>query len=182
MTSSAHTRVNSDRGTLSGIRTARVRPGQPKVSWQACLVCSLALVVSGPSFADVRPQTMNGPPLLPIPSLRGGGPSDVRHARGHFTVYAKHTPGNGSPGPGGGGSTGGGGGDGSDSRSMTSMMSRSWSEAASQNAQAVGVTSVSVAVTCQIEAGGCQTVSASEQIDVHGIVKGSLKPALAINP
>lgn len=76
-------------------------------------------------------------------------------------------PGNGSPGPEGGGSTEGGG-DGSDSRSMTSMMSRSWGEAASQNAQTVGITPVALAATCQIEAGGCQTNPQSSSTTITG--------------
>ena len=168
MTPSAHTRVNSDCGTLHGIRTARGGPGQPKVSWQACLVCSLALVVSGPSFADVRPQTMNGPPLLPIPTYEEVGLPTFVMPEGTPLFMPNTPPGNGSPGSGGDGSTGGGGGDGSDSRSMTSMMSRSWGEAASQNAQAVGVTPVALAATCQIEAGGCQTNPRSNSTTITG--------------
>lgn len=168
MTPSAHTRVNSDPATLDDGCTARGWLCRPQVRWQACLVCFLTLVVVGRASADVRPQTMDGPPLLPIPTYEEVGLPPFVMPTGTPLFMPNTPPGNGSPEPGGGGSTGGGSGDGAGSVSMTSMMSRSWGEAASQNAQAVGITPVALAATCQIEAGGCQTNPRSNSTTITG--------------
>ncbi len=158
-------------GPVAGTYLAPFRRRKRRLTYRAHLVApmlvGLMLIQSGRVAADVTPQTMNGPPLLPIPTYEEVGLPTFVMPTGTPLFMSSTPPGNGSPGPGGGGSTGGGG-DGAGSVSMNSMMSRSWGEAASQNAQAVGVTPVALAATCQIEAGGCQTNPRSNSTTITG--------------
>ena len=145
------------------------------------LVFAAQLAASSPVRADPVPETMNGVPLLPIPTFEEVGLPPFTMPTGTLSTV---------PDPattGGAVTSGGGSGDGADSIAMTTMMSQSWGEAASQNAQAVGVTPVSVAATCIMES-GCNTNPAS-----NGTISGtfqmrddtflsSINSALARNP
>ena len=127
------------------------------------LVCVVQLAASSPVRADPVPETMNGVPFLPIPTFEEVGLPPFTMPTGTLSTVpdAPTTPGV---------ATGvGASGDGADSISMTTMMSRSWGEAASQNAQAVGVTPVSVAATCIMES-GCNANPAS-----NGTISGTFE-------
>ena len=145
------------------------------------LVCAVQLAASGPVRADPVPETMNGVPFLPIPTFEEVGLPPFTMPTGTLSTVpdAPATPGVEA----GAGASG----DGADSVAMTTMMSQSWGEAASQNAQAVGVTPVSVAATCIMES-GCNANPAS-----NGTISGtfqmrddtflsSINSALARNP
>ena len=111
-------------------------------------VCAMQLAANNPVRADPVPETMNGVPLLPIPTFEEVGLPPFTMPTGTLsTVPDAPTT------PSGSGTGVEASGDGADSIAMTTMMSQSWGEAASQNAQAVGVTPVSVAVTCVMESG-----------------------------
>lgn len=156
--------------------------------WPAATLAAMALIGTGGAVADVRPETMNGPPLLPIPTYEEVGLPPFVMPTGRPTGQEPEQGGDTAPGdgtPSGTGDTG----DGADSRSMTSMMSRSWGEAAAQNAQMVGVTPVALAATCQIEAGGCQTNPRSNSTTITGTFQmrddtytSMINAALARNP
>ncbi len=127
------------------------------------LVCAVQLAASSAVRADPVPETMNGVPFLPIPTFEEVGLPPFTMPTGTLSTVpdAPATPGV---------ETGAGAsGDGADSISMTTMMSRSWGEAASQNAQAVGVTPVSVAATCIMES-GCNANPAS-----NGTISGTFQ-------
>lgn len=171
------------------IRPRRGRQGLAHCGWlPAATLAAMAVLGNDGAIAGIRPETMNGPPLLPIPTYEEVGlPA--------FTMPAG-TPTEQEPEPGGGTASGGGtpsgtgaAGTGADSRSMSSMMSRSWGEAASQNAQAVGINAVALAATCQIEAGGCQTNPQSNSTTITGTFQmrddtytAMINAALARNP
>ena len=128
------------------------------------LVCAAQLAASGPVRADPVPETMNGVPLLPIPTFEEVGLPPFTMPTGTLsTVPDAPTT------PGGSGTGVEASGDGADSVAMTTMMSQSWGEAASQNAQAVGVTPVSVAATCIMES-GCNANPAS-----NGTISGTFQ-------
>ena len=169
---------------------ARWRP------FHAALLASAAVTPvmagGGRAWADVTAEQMTGVPLLPIPTYEETGlpaftmPAGATALDGSTPTDGSATTGTGSTGDGTGtGSTG----DGASSQSMTSMMSRSWGEAASQNAQTVGITPVALAATCQIEAGGCQTNPASSSTTITGTFQmldstytAMMNSALARNP
>ena len=123
----------------------------------------LPMVMAGAGWAEPSPETSNGVPPLPIPTYEEIGLAPFTMPSG-ATPVGNDTPAAGTP-P---GDSTGTGGDGSDSPSMTAMMSRSWGEAAAQNAQSLGVNAVAVAATCQIEAGGCQTNPLSSSTTITG--------------
>ncbi len=171
-------------------------PGQRRPASRAALLATAlglaAVPVAGTVLAEPVPQTMNGVPLLPIPTYEEIGLPPFTIPTGATALDAS-TPAGGST-TGGDGSMGdatgtGSTGDGSGSQSMASMMGRSWGEAASQNAQTVGITPVALAATCQIEAGGCQTNPASSSTTITGSFQmldstytAMMNSALARNP
>jgi hypothetical protein len=171
-------------------------PGQRRPASRAALLATAlglaAVPVAGTVLAEPVPQTMNGVPLLPIPTYEETGLPPFTMPTGATALDAS-TPAGGTT-TGGDGSMGdatgtGSTGDGSGSQSMASMMGRSWGEAASQNAQTVGITPVALAATCQIEAGGCQTNPASSSTTITGTFQmldstytAMMKSALARNP
>lgn len=127
------------------------------------LVCAAQLAASSSVRADPVPETMNGVPLLPIPTFEEVGLPPFTMPTGTLSTL---------PDPaaaGGSGTSAGASGDGADSIAMTAMMSQSWGEAASQNAAAVGVTTVSVASTCIMES-GCNANPAS-----NGTISGTFQ-------
>jgi len=122
------------------------------------LACAAQLGGSMPVRADVVPQTMNGVPLLPIPTFDEVGLPPFTMPTGTPTVADPSTP---TPPT----DTGGGGsGDGSDSVAMATMMSRSWGAAADANAQSLGVNGATLAATCMIES-GCQNLGGTGTIN-----------------
>jgi len=122
------------------------------------LACAAQLGGSMPVRADVVPQTMNGVPLLPIPTFDEVGLPPFTMPTGTPTVADPNTP---TPPT----NTGGGGsGDGSDSVAMATMMSRSWGAAADANAQSLGVNGTALAATCVLES-NCQSVGGTGTIN-----------------
>lgn len=144
------------------------------------------------ALAEVKPETMNGVPLLPIPTYEETGLPPFTMPTGATALDSSTPPGGtttGGDGTVGDGTGTGSTGDGSGSQSMASMMGRSWGEAASQNAQTVGITPVALAATCQIEASGCQTNPASSSTTITGTFQmldstytAMMNSALARNP
>jgi len=136
---------------------------QPSRLLPIILVCVAQVAASIPVRADPVPETMNGVPLLPVPTYEEVGLPAFTMPSGTPLTTDPNTPS--SPNnPGGGGS-----GDGSDSTAMTMMMSRSWGAAADANAQSLGVNGVALAATCAIESncqslGGAGTVSGAFQM------------------
>ena len=154
----------------------------------ASAAVALATASGGPAGAQVTATTMNGVPLLPIPTYEETGLPPFTMPSGATALDAS-TPTDGSTTTGGDGTGTGSTGDGTGSQSMASMMSRSWGEAASQNAQTVGITPVALAATCQIEAGGCQTNPAASSTTITGTFQmldstytAMMNSALARNP
>lgn len=137
------------------------------------------LWAAAPASADVYPETMNGVPLLPIPTFEEVGIPPFTMPTGTLSTPPQPPD---PPATNGNPAT-----DGSDSAAMASMMSRSWGEAASQNAEAVGVTAVAVASTCTLESsctanpGGTGTISGAFQMTDSSFT-ASLNAALAHDP
>lgn len=122
------------------------------------IVCAAQLGGSVPVLADPVPETMNGVPLLPIPTFDEVGLPPFTMPSGNPTTTDPNAPT--SPiNTGGGGS-----GDGSDSTAMATMMSRSWGAAADANAQSLGVNGTALAATCTIES-NCQSVGGTGTIN-----------------
>lgn len=145
---------------------------------RAAAAALAVLWAAAPASADVYPQTMNGVPLLPIPTFEETGMPPFTMPTGTLS-----TP----PQPPDPSATSDNPADGSDSAAMASMMSRSWGEAAARNAEAVGVTAVSVAATCTLESsctanpGGTGSISGAFQM-TDGSFTASLNTALARDP
>lgn len=156
---------------------------RPRVVLVLAAVCA-----AGSVRAEPVPQTMNGLPLLPIPTVEEVGLPPFTMPAGVTALGGSPEPGS-STSAGGEASTGNGAlGDGADSRSVASMMSRAWGGVASQYAETVGITPVALAATCQIEASGCQTNPASSSATITGTFQmmdatytAMMKSALARN-
>ena len=118
-----------------------MRPLPSHASRPVVVLAFAMLCTAGPALADVVPQTFNGVPLLPIPTFEEIGLPPFTMPTGTLSPPDTQAP----PDT----TTANGTGDNVDSTAMTTMMSRSWGEAASQYAEAVGVTPV--AVTCIME-------------------------------
>ena len=143
------------------------------------LALSLAVVPSSskPAFADPYPQTMNGVPLLPIPTFDEPGMPAFTMPTGTLSPPPEPAQ-TGTADPSA---------DGTDSAAMILMTSRSWGEAAAANAEAVGVSPVAVAATCTLESnctadpGGKGTISGAFQM-TDASFTSSINAALARNP
>ena len=148
-------------------RGARMRSVQPGVRLTPAnrgirvagpAMVAVGVLMGGVGQAEVQGVAQTGgPPLLPIPQFLETGLPTYTMPVGRPSEPSPPAGGGGSTDPGGSGTGTGGTGDGADSPSMAAMTGRSWGAAAAQNAETVGVTPVSVAATCMIEAGGCQT-------------------------
>ena len=167
---------------------ARSRP-RCRFPFATCTLAGLVACCWRPASGQVPAVLNGGPPVQVIPYVSEPGVPA-------FTV----TPGTANPffgadGLSGGTTSDGGGtgtsssGDGSGSKSMASMMAQPWGDAASQNAQTIGITPVALAATCQIEASGCQTNPASSSQTITGTFQmldstytAMIKAALADNP
>lgn len=117
------------------------RPGVPRAAGVLAAAQLAASVAVSPARAEVSPRTMNGVPLLPIPTFEEIGlPA--------FTMPTG-TPSAGADDSGGGvGETGGGG---TSTAALEGMRSQSWGIAAAANAEALGVDPAAVAGTGLIE-------------------------------
>ncbi len=173
-----------------------------KAHTSAALLAAAVLLGSGVAVAGVGPETLKGVPVLPVPVFEETGLPAFSMPVGVTALDASTVTGgaastdsgtstfDGGTSTSGSGATGtGSSGDGAGSTSMTSMMSRSWGDAASQNAQTVGITPVALAATCQIEASGCQTNPASGSTTITGTFQmldstytAMIKAAVADNP
>ncbi len=149
----------------TGMRAAFAVRFVPPRFLPVAFVCAAQLAASGPVRADPVPETMNGVPLLPIPTFEEVGLPPFTMPTGTLSTVPD-TP---TTAAGSGGTGVDASGDGADSVAMTTMMSRSWGEAASQNAAVVGVTAVSVASTCIMES-GCNANPAS-----NGTISGTFQ-------
>ena len=144
------------------------------------LVCAAQIAASLPVRADPVPETMNGVPLLPIPTYEEVGLPAFTMPTGTPSTTNPNTP---TPPT----NTGGGGsGDGSDSTAMATMMSRSWGAAAEANAQSLGVNGVALAATCVLESncqsvGGTGTINGAFQMS-NGTYNDAMAAALKQNP
>ncbi len=165
-------------------------------------VVALVGIAGHPAVADTTAETLKGIPVLPVPMFEETGLPAFSMPVGATALDASTATGDaassdnststfdGGTSTSGSGATGtGSSGDGAGSTSMTSMMSRSWGDAASQNAQTVGITPVALAATCQIEASGCQTNPASASTTITGTFQmldstytSMIKAAVADNP
>jgi len=180
----------------------RVVQGWTKVHTSAAILAAAVVLGSGVATAGVGPETTTGVPVLPVPMFEETGLPAFSMPVGATALDASTATGgaastdsgtsafDGGTSTSGNGATGtGSSGDGAGSTSMTSMMSRSWGDAASQNAQTVGITPVTLAATCQIEASGCQTNPASASTTITGTFQmldstytSMINAAVAANP
>lgn len=126
------------------------------------VLSAMALTGAGRCLADVRPETMNGPPLLPIPTYEEVGLPPFVMPTGTPSVVPETQPESGAPATDGGQSGGGG-------EAMQTMLSRSWGAAAQANVEQMGVNAAAVAATCMLES-GCNTNAAT-----HGGISGTFQ-------
>jgi len=181
--------INTSRGCGGRPASIKERERRPVVAAAPCqpsrllpiaLVCAAQIAASVPVRADPVPETMNGVPLLPIPTYEEVGLPSFTMPSGTPRTTDPNTPS--SPkDPGGGGS-----GDGSDSPAMTTMMSRSWGAAAEANAQSLGVNATALAATCVLESncqnlGGTGTINGAFQMS-NGTYTEAMAAALQQNP
>jgi len=153
---------------------------QPSRLLPIVLVFAVQVAASSPVRADPVPETMNGVPLLPIPTYEEVGLPAFTMPSGTPLTTDPNTPS--SPNnPGGGGSV-----DGSNSTAMTTMMSQSWGAAAEANAQSLGVNATALAATCVLESncqnlGGTGTINGAFQMS-NGTYTAAMAAALQQNP
>lgn len=134
------------------------RPGMPRAAGVLAAAQFAASVAVSPARAEVSPRTMNGVPLLPIPTFEEIGlPA--------FTMPTG-TPSTGADASGGGGGETGGGG--TSTAALEEMRSQSWGIAAAANAEALGVDPAAVAGTGLIES-NFRNVAASGGGTVSGV-------------
>lgn len=117
------------------------------------LVCAAQLAASGPVRADPVPETMNGVPLLPIPTFEEVGLPPFTMPTGTLSTVPDA--------PTTAGETGN---DGTSSAALDTMLSQSWGAAAEANAQSLGVNGTALAATCVIES-NCQNVGGTGTIN-----------------
>jgi len=153
---------------------------QPSRLLPIALLCAAQVAASVPVRADPVPETMNGVPLLPIPTYEEVGLPSFTMPSGTPRTTDPNAPS--SPkDPGGDGS-----GDGSDSPAMATMMSRSWGAAAEANAQSLGVNATALAATCVLESncqnlGGTGTINGAFQMS-NGTYTEAMAAAFQQNP
>jgi len=144
------------------------------------LACAAQFAAGGPVRADPVPETMNGVPLLPIPTFEEVGLPPFTMPTG--TLSTVQDP----PATPDTTTAGGGSGDGADSVAMTTMMSRSWGEAAGANAESLGVNPTALAATCVLESncqnlGGTGTINGAFQMS-NATYTAAMAAALQRNP
>lgn len=128
----------------------------------AALLLVAPLAGAGSSAADVVPQTMNGVPLLPIPTFEEIGLPAFTIPTGTPSLPST-PPASGSP-AGGTGGVGAGSGSGP---ALDTMLARAWGYAAQANVEAMGVNAAAVAATCMLES-GCNNTDARPGSNIRG--------------
>jgi len=153
---------------------------QPSRLLPIVLVCAAQVAASVPVRADPVPETMNGVPLLPVPTYEEVGlPAFTMPSGTPLTTDPNTPPSPNNPG-------GGGSGDGSGSTVMATMLSQSWGAAAEANAQSLGVNATALAATCVLESncqnlGGTGTINGAFQMS-NGTYTAAMAAALQQNP
>ncbi len=139
------------------------------------LVCAAQLAAGGPVRADPVPETMNGVPLLPIPTFEEVGLPPFTMPTGTLSTVpdAPTTP-------------SGTGSDSTSSAALDTMLSQSWGAAAEANAQSLGVNATALAATCVLESncqnvGGTGTINGAFQMS-NGTYTSTMAAALQQNP
>ena len=152
---------------------------QPLRLLPIALICAAQVVASIPVRADPVPETMNGVPLLPIPTYEEVGLPAFTMPTGTPTTASPSSPPSGS-GSGNGTATG--------SDVLNTMQAQSWGYAATANAESMGVNPSALAATCAIES-NCQNVAARSGSTVNGAFQmtdgtytADINKALAENP
>jgi len=139
------------------------------------LVCAAQLAASGPVRADPVPETMNGVPLLPIPTFEEVGLPPFTMPTGTLSTVPDAPT-----------TAGGTGSDGTSSAALDTMLSQSWGAAAEANAQSLGVNATALAATCVLESncqnvGGTGTINGAFQMS-NGTYTAAMAAALQQNP
>lgn len=132
-----------------GERSTSLSRGQhraPSAILVTILLHAAMLVGPSPGLAQVVPETMNGVPLLPIPTYEEVGLPTFTMPTGTASPFPPPPSNGGTPSDGGGGVGGSG-------PALNTMLSRSWGEAAASNATAMGVNPTALAATCVMESG-----------------------------
>jgi len=148
----------------------------------AALGAMAMAVRAGVAWGDPGPIRMNGVPELIIPRVFDVGLGSFEIVPGTGVVVG------GTPDAGAGASGAGGGVPAGASTALDLMSGRSWGEAASQNALAVGVNPSALAGTCLMES-ACQSVAAREGSRIRGAFQmydptfeSGITRAVAYNP
>jgi len=143
------------------------------------LVCAAQVAASIPVRADPVPETMNGVPLLPIPTYEEVGLPSFTMPSGTPRTTDPSSPPN-RTGPGNNTPTG--------SDALNTMQEQSWGYAATANAETLGVNPSALAATCVIES-NCQNLAAHSGSTVNGAFQmkdstytADINKALAENP
>ena len=112
--------------------------------------------------ANPQPESIQGVPQQIVPEVPEVG-------LGNFTIQTGTAVFSGSSGSGGSGSIGTGtGGEQTNSTSLDEMLTQPWGEAASANAQALGVNATALAATCQLETNCTNLNTATSKSSVTG--------------
>ena len=117
------------------------------------IVCAAQLAGSAPVRADPVPETMNGVPLLPIPTYDEVGLPPFTMPTGTLSTVPDQAPILSATGP-----------EGTSSVALDTMLSKSWGAAAGANAESLGVSATAQAVTCVLES-NCQNVGGTGTIN-----------------
>ncbi len=143
------------------------------------IICAAQLGGSIPVQADPVPQTMNGVPLLPIPTFNEVGLPAFTMPTG--TISTGDTTTTPPTGTGGDGTSTG-------SDALDRMQTQSWGYAATASAESMGVNPSALAATCSIES-NCQNIAARTGSTVNGAFQmtdgtytADINRALAENP
>jgi len=131
---------------------------QPSRLLPTALLCAAQVAASIPVRADPVPETMNGVPLLPIPTYEEVGLPAFTMPSGTPTTTDPSSPPNGT-GTGNDPTTG--------SDVLNNMQAQSWGYAATANAETLGVNPSALAATCAIES-NCQNFATRSGSTVSG--------------
>ena len=156
----------------------------PRLVTRSVSISVLILLGSGAAWsahANPQPESIQGVPQQIVPQVAEVG-------LGNFSIQTGSGVFGGSSGSGGstGSPTGGTGGGQTTSDSLSLMDDQSWGDAASANAQSLGVNATALAATCQLESncqnvGGSGTISGAFQMSASTYT-AMMNAALAQNP
>ncbi len=166
--------IIASQGSTAARAVSAARLVSPRLLSMA-LVCAAQLAAVGPVRADPVPETMNGVPLLPIPTFEEVGLPPFTMPTGTLSTVpdAPSTP-------------SGSGSDSTSSAALDTMLSQSWGAAAEANAQSLGVNATALAATCVLESncqnvGGTGTINGAFQMS-NGTYTSTMAAALQQNP